>query len=75
MTEMPNCLKCLVPMRPGKALKQVWGDEWVTADFPGDYEGPDVSKAARGQTITSTSGRAKLIDCWKCPECGRSIEK
>jgi hypothetical protein len=55
----------------GKAL--INGD-WVSSDFPGDYSGPDVSEALRGQTITLDRIPArKLYNALKCKECGHSV--
>jgi hypothetical protein len=50
-------------MTPGMALQQTWvGGE---LDFPGD-EHP---------VTFSAGGPGKMTDCWKCPQCGRSIER
>lgn len=55
------CKKCMVVMRPGKAIQQTYS---VGApDFPGDHEVVTVS----------AGGPGKLIDCLKCPKCGHSV--
>lgn len=56
------CAKCKIPMKPSKAIKQTYVGG--TPDFPGKPE-----------TIVTMSagGPGKLIDCLKCPECGKSI--
>ena len=57
------CRRCNVPMVPGKALH----DTLVSMDdFGGDAGEPG--------TTLRRSGPAVLVDCLKCPECGRSVE-
>ena len=63
MTDTPRCRSCKITMTPGMALQQTWvGGE---LDFPGD-EHP---------VTFSAGGPGKMTDCWKCPQCGRSIER
>jgi hypothetical protein len=59
----PRCRSCKITMQPGRALQPTWvGGE---LDFPGD-EHP---------VTFSAGGPGKMTDCWKCPQCGRSIER
>ena len=56
------CRSCKLTMYPGKALAQ-------TLTGSGDFHDDD-------DVVTlSPGGPGKLIDCWKCPQCGRSVEK
>ena len=57
----PVCAKCSLPMIRGKALEQTYVGG--TPDFPGDTHA----------STFSAGGPGRLIDCWKCPECGWSI--
>lgn len=58
-----RCRKCDVEMRPGHALAQTFVGGMP--DFPGDTHA----------TTFSAGGPGTMIDCWKCPECGRSVTK
>ena len=63
MTDTPRCRSCKITMKHGMALQQTWvGGE---LDFPGD-EHP---------VTFSSGGPGKMTKCWKCPQCGRSIER
>lgn len=56
------CKKCNGKMIPSKALDQILSG---VPDFPNDK-----------QPVTlSPSGRARLIDCEKCSQCGWSVSK
>jgi hypothetical protein len=55
-----HCLKCLVPMVAGVALEDVLTG---IGDF---YASDDV-------VTVSPSGRVRMVPCWKCPTCGRSV--
>jgi len=57
------CLKCDIEMIPGKAIQQTVAGG--IPDFPGDKFGSTIS----------AGGPGVLVDCWKCPDCGRSISK
>lgn len=63
MTDAPICRKCGTPMIESHAIAQTFVAG--TPDFPGD---------AHASTF-SAGGPGKLIPCWKCPECGRSITR
>lgn len=56
-----TCHKCNVLMVRGKALLNNMSG---MPDFIGDTHCCTVSP----------DGTARLVDCWKCPECGRSVE-
>lgn len=55
---MTECKKCGGKMQTGQAIEQTWTGR---PEWPGD-------------TIYTMSpgGPGKLIDCWKCGECGHS---
>lgn len=55
-----TCPKCNTPMQPGKAIEQTW---IPTGERWGDAE------------WMSAGGPGRLIDCLKCPVCGRSVTK
>ena len=55
-----KCGKCNVEMEKGQALQDKLDG---TPDFIGDDEVCTVSP----------SGKAKMIECLKCPECGYSV--
>ena len=58
-----KCLKCKADMVPGKALAQTFTAGEL--DFPGD-----------DHAVTfSAGGPGKLVDCLKCPKCGRSVSQ
>jgi hypothetical protein len=59
----PICYKCNVPMKIGKALENGFTG---SPDFLGDQSGV--------KTISADPKKVKMIDCWKCPECGHSIK-
>lgn len=65
----PKCKFGHGQMRKGQALVNT---PYVMADFPGDYEGTDISKARRGQTI-AFCGPPRLAEVWKCRLCGHSV--
>lgn len=56
------CTRCHIPMQPSKALMQTYVGG--IPDFPGKPE-----------TIVTMSagGPGKLVDCLKCPECGKCV--
>lgn len=54
-----KCHKCGVDMKPGKALMQTFRG---IGDFHDDDEVMTISPGGPG----------KMVDCLKCPECGRS---
>lgn len=56
------CDKCNVPMTDGQAFQDVLTG---IGDFS---ENDDVATLSYGT-------KAKLIECWKCPECGHSVTK
>lgn len=56
-----KCHKCHIEMQPGKALAQTFVGG--APDFPGDTH----------SVTLSVGGPGELIDCVKCPQCGRSI--
>ena len=58
---IPDCQKCNTPMVAGKALAQTFVGGMP--DFPGDTHA----------STFSAGGPGELIDCLKCPNCGRSI--
>lgn len=58
------CGKCRVPLKPGSAIV----NSWESHDDFGADAGSD------GCTVTQT-GPPKVIACWKCPQCGHSVEK
>lgn len=58
--QAPNCKKCGGEMVEGKALIDNLSG---VADFPNDTHACTVSP----------DGTARLVDCWKCKECGWSI--
>lgn len=60
MAEKQECRKCHVEMVKGKALAQTF-----TSGAP-DFPGSDV-------VTMSAGGPGVMIDCLKCPCCGRSI--
>ena len=62
------CRVCKHPVGYGIAIINTL---WVHSDYIGDYEGRDVSKARRGQTISRT-GPHVLVNCRKCHNCGHS---
>lgn len=57
-TEVTECKKCGAGMKLGKAIEQTS----VCHD-----------RDMGGVVTMSPGGPGKLIDCWKCPECGYSI--
>lgn len=63
MADAPICRKCDLPMTAGRALAQTFVAGMP--DFPGDTHA----------STFSAGGPGKMIDCWKCPKCGRSITK
>jgi hypothetical protein len=54
------CRKCMVEMRPGKAIEN------TLTGAPEFIDGPPI-------VTMSSGGPGKLIDCLKCLECGWSI--
>jgi hypothetical protein len=56
-----RCNRCNVEMTEGKALAQT-----ITAGAP-DFHGSDV-------VTFSAGGPGRIVPCWKCPKCGRSVE-
>ena len=56
-----KCLKCDEVMGLSKAISQTFTAG--TPDFPGDTHA----------STFSAGGPGKLVDCWKCPKCGRSV--
>lgn len=62
---MMECKRCQVEMVSGKAFQN------TLVGFP-DFIGD--TGLERGCTV-SRSGPAKLVEVWKCPECGRSVSK
>lgn len=70
MSELDNCPKCKGLMYQGIAM----GQTYVTGlpDFPGDPPaGSPAEMANKGQTIYP-GGPGKLIECFKCEDCGFS---
>ncbi len=63
MTDAPICRKCGTLMIHGQAVAQTFVPG--SPDFPGDTHAATFS----------AGGPGRMIDCWKCPECGRSITK
>ena len=59
----PTCRSCRITMQPGRALQTTM--RTGEPDFPGD------------DTVVTMSagGPGVLVPCWKCPQCGRSIQK
>ncbi len=59
----PICNKCETQMVEGIAIGQT-------------YVGgmPDFEDEGYSSTFYA-GGTGKVIDCWKCPDCGRSITK
>lgn len=55
------CRLCKITMRPGKALAQTF-----VGGMP-DFEGDTHS------STFSAGGPGKLVDCIKCPQCGKSV--
>jgi hypothetical protein len=55
------CNKCNVPMGQGIATQQTYVGGMP--DFAGD----------RHSSTFSAGGTGKVINCLKCPECGRSV--
>lgn len=56
------CRVCLTDMVPGEVLQNVLTG---VGDF---HEGDDV-------VTLSPSGQARMVTCWKCPSCGRSVTR
>jgi hypothetical protein len=56
----PRCPKCNVEMQEGKVLQEIMSG---LPDFIGDTHCCTVSP----------SGKANLVGCLKCPECGHSV--
>lgn len=54
------CRKCKTEMVPGIATAQTYVGGMP--DFPGD----------KHASTFSAGGPGKVIDCWKCPDCGHS---
>lgn len=63
MTNIPNCNKCGIKMKRGIALENGLD---TLGDFTGDLN---------GITVYPSPKKVKMITCWKCPKCGRSIKK
>ena len=61
MSFSPRCPKCKTLLHPGIALAQTWTSG--TPDFHGE---------TRGMTF-SPGGPGKLINCYKCYDCGWSM--
>ena len=57
-----TCPKCGGKLNEGQALLDIMTG---TPDFPGDDYVCTVSP----------SGKAKLVDCWKCETCGYSVTR
>ena len=57
------CRKCENEIILGIATAQTYVGGMP--DFPGDTHA----------STFSAGGPGKVIDCWKCPDCGRSVEK
>jgi hypothetical protein len=57
---VPHCKKCKCKMKIGIAIENTWGG---VPDFIGSTEVVTMSPAGSG----------KVIECWKCPSCGKSI--
>lgn len=68
------CKVCKKPTRwrRGAALKN---RQWISADFPGDYEGPaeEAPDSCIGQTMNINMRAVDMIEVLKCTMCGRSI--
>lgn len=60
---VPYCCKCMTHMVDAIALQQTY-----VGGMP-DFEGEGYS------STFYAGGTGKVIDCWKCPDCGRSITK
>jgi len=56
-----KCKRCNILMVKGKALENILSG---IPDFIGDTQ----------VCTLSPSGKTKLIDCLKCPECGYSVK-
>lgn len=63
MTDAPICRKCSALMIASHAIAQTFVAG--TPDFLGDTHA----------STFSAGGPGKLVPCWKCSECGRSITK
>ena len=63
MTDRLLCHRCDVEMVAGTALAQTY--VVGSPDSPGDE---------RASTF-SAGGPGKMIECWKCPTCGRSVSR
>ena len=63
MTKTPTCRRCEVPMGHGIATGQTY-----VGGLP-DFEGDKHS------STFSVGGSGKVINVWKCPDCGSSISK
>lgn len=69
------CKKCNVEMKRSIALENTW----VTSvpDFGGVPRGTPIEQVSEeelyGQTI-HPGDSGKMILCFKCPECGRSVK-
>lgn len=59
---VPGCHRCDTPMTRSKVITQTFTGG--TPDFPSDQH----------STTFSAGGPGALVDCWKCPKCGRSIK-
>lgn len=57
----PTCRKCNVAMKPSHAIAPT-----VSAGMP-DFPGDDHA------VTFSAGGPGKMVPCWKCPTCGRSL--
>ena len=62
-----KCPRCAVKLVDGQCMIST-----LNVGIP-DFIGQDPNDL-RGQTL-SAGGPGKLVDCWKCPECGFSIAK
>lgn len=60
----PICKKCNVPMKTGMALQNGFTG---SPDFMGDQSGV--------MTISADPRKVAVVDCWKCPVCGKSLTK
>lgn len=62
MTDRPICNKCKVAMKIGEALENGFTG---SPDFYGDQSGV--------MTISADPSKVKMVKCWKCPKCGKSL--
>ena len=63
-SEVQFCYRCKLPMQTGVALMNGFTG---SPDFMGDQSGV--------LTITTDASKIKMVECWKCPKCGKSLSK